>query len=82
MDPREFIGSLSNTRPDYVLDARIRADTLSSDISIPCPKCNRDMQILHIFPQLESHEDPLIDTDWHLKCLCGHEDIMTITKHE
>ena len=84
MQPNEihkFIKDLRKHRPDYLAEAKERADDMrSSGYIIRCPICKTQLSILHVFPQLTLNVDPIIDTDWHVKCgNCNHEDLFTIT---
>ena len=77
---QQAIAELSRESPDYVEEARIRADTKGTAWQIDCPKCHAPMKVLHLFPQLEFHPDPMIGTDWHVRCdPCGLEDLITLT---
>ena len=77
---QEAIARLSRERPDYVEEARIRADTIGHQWEVPCPTCNEKMRILHIFLPLTPHNDPMIDSDFHIRCdNCDYEDWVSIT---
>ena len=83
MQPNEihkFIKDLRKHRPDYLAEAKERADDMtSSGHKIRCPICETQLSILHVFPQLTFNVDPIIDTDWHVKCgNCNHEDLFTV----
>ena len=79
---RQAIRELSEERPQYVIEARQRATQMSKTHKINCPICADDtrLDILHVFPPLKRNlDDPLIDTDWHVRCkVCGHEDWFTM----
>ena len=83
MQPNEihkFIKDLQKHRPDYLAEAKKRADDLTSrGWVVRCPICDTQLSILHVFPQLTLNVDTMIDTDWHVKCgNCGHEDLFTM----
>ena len=83
MSPREihkFIKDLRQHCPHYWAEAKKRADDMRSNgWTVPCPICKTELSLLHVFPQLTSNVDAMIDTDWHVKCgNCNHEDLFTI----
>ncbi|MDE0314661.1 MAG: hypothetical protein OXM61_07160 [Candidatus Poribacteria bacterium] len=79
---RSCISKLSTERPQYVKEARERAENYSGSFSIDCVICldGTKLDILHIFPPINPDPiDSFIDTDLHVKCpKCGHEDWFTI----
>ena len=79
---RQAITDLARQRPKYLREAKQRAKRLAKEGKIECPVCNDGtlLDILHVFPPLKPNlDDPILDTDWHVRCLkCGHEDWFTI----
>ena len=80
---REIIEDLKLKSPHQVADAKIRAETQEDQWEIDCAKCQRRMKILHIFPQFNPHDDPIMDTAWHVRCeTCDEEHWITITAQQ
>ena len=84
---RAFITELSESRPQYVKEAKQRAkEQTDAGWVTACPICDDGTMLdtLHIFPPLvQDFDDPKLGSEIHIRCQkCQHEDLFTIAFDE
>ena len=84
---RAFITELSESRPQYVKEAKQRAkEQTDAGWVTACPICDDGTMLdtLHIFPPLvQDFDDPKLGSEIHIRCpKCQHEDLFTIAFDE
>ena len=79
---RKLIRDLKRDRPEYMAEAKQRADKEENDgVLVYCPMCSTKLSILHVFPQSTPYPDPIIGTERHVKCKnCKYEALVTMEK--